>query len=68
MNKTRAEQDKEFRDYFSHYADSGCKICGGTGKDGWITELKMYKLCLCVMENVREGIEEISKIRERLVN
>jgi len=63
MEKSREEQDEDFRKYFSWYADRGCKICYGTGKAGWMVELQQYMPCECVMRNMeREKREQESKI------
>lgn len=61
INKSREEQDKEFRENVAPYADPNCKYCYGTGKEHWIVFLEQYKPCECVFENIRI-------LRERGVN
>ena len=52
INKSREEQDKEL-EIIKDYANKNCKHCLGTGKEYWITELKQYKICDCVLKNIK---------------
>ena len=67
IDKTKAEQDEEFKIIASR-ADKDCKLCHGTGKNGWLTELRQYIPCECVHKNIRKELEETAKIRETLIN
>ena len=61
INKSREEQERDFKEVISHYADPNCKYCLGTGKEYWLVDLAQFKPCECVLENVRT-------IRERGLN
>lgn len=52
LNKTREEQDKDFIEYFGFFADKDCKVCYGTGKASWMTDLNQYVICNCVLANI----------------
>jgi hypothetical protein len=52
IEKSREEQTKEIQEYFKPYADPNCKICFGVGQRGWMTELRQYLICECVMRNI----------------
>ena len=52
IDKSREEQDKDF-EQIKEYANPNCKKCLGTGKEYWITELQMYKVCKCVEKNIK---------------
>jgi hypothetical protein len=60
IDKTKEEQEKDF-EIIKEYASPNCKYCLGTGKEYWITELKMYKPCECVHKNIK-------RLRERGLN
>lgn len=67
IEKTKEEQDEDFKN-FSYYADQDCKLCHGTGKNGWHVELKQYIPCDCLMRNIKKELEKKNKIRESLIN
>ena len=52
INKSREQQEKDFLEIRS-FADPKCKYCLGTGKEYWIVDLSQYKVCECVIENIR---------------
>ena len=60
IDKTRKEQEKDF-EQIRFYADPNCKDCYGTGKEAWLVELNQYKVCHCVLKNIKI-------LRERGVN
>ena len=60
VGKTRAEQEEDFRQ-IAAYADPDCKYCYGTAKEAWLVDLDQYKVCECVLENIRI-------LRERGIN
>ena len=53
INKSREEQDRDFREAIGHYANPKCKYCLGTGKEYWLVALGQYKVCECVLENIK---------------
>lgn len=61
LNKSKEEQEKEFAEYISHYATKNCKYCHGTGKEYWLFELEQYKVCGCVLKNIRIEQELIER-------
>lgn len=65
--KTKSEQLEDFKT-FKCYADKDCKECHGSGNAGWIEDIKIYRPCTCVFRNIREELEDKSKIRETLIN
>ena len=54
LEKTKEEQESDFRIYFQPYADITCKICHGTGKRSWMVDLQQYIPCECVMINLEK--------------
>lgn len=67
IDKTKSEQEEDFKILASR-ADMDCKICLGTGKHSWHTELRQYIPCECVYRNIKKELEERSKMKETLVN
>ena len=52
INKSREEQNKDF-EQIRFYASKNCRHCLGTGKESWIVDLKQYKVCRCVLKNIK---------------
>lgn len=62
LNKTRDEQEEEFKTYFQPYADPDCKLCYGTGKKHWHTELRQYVICECVFINIESEKQKLESL------
>ena len=59
IDKSREDQDIEFRTFIEPYATINCKECYGTGKAGWIKYLgdikvDQYQVCTCVTNNIQK--------------
>ena len=57
----RETQDIEIRSNFEPYADIECKECLGTAKGGWVRLEQRYRICNCVLKNIK-------KMSKQLVN
>lgn len=65
LDKTRDEQEEEIKTYFKPYADENCKICFGTGKRGWHTDLRQYIICECVLMNIEAEKQRMENLIHR---